>query len=101
MLGLVLMLSVLVVIVVMTVNTPDNHPDLGWLGLSMIAAGFASIWGTLALCIKRLHDLGWSVGVIVFLFVPMVSMVFLLILAIMPGLQETNQHGPPPFLDKS
>lgn len=94
------MLSVLAVIVVMIVKTPEGSPDLVGLGLAMIVAGFASVWGVLALCVKRLHDLGWSVGVIIFLFVPMVSMVFLLILAIMPGLQETNQHGSPPFPDK-
>lgn len=94
------MLSVLAVIVVMIVKTPDNSPDLVGLGLAMIVAGIASLWGVLALSAKRLHDLGWSIGVIVLLFVPMVTAVFLLILAIMPGSQEANPHGPPPFPDK-
>lgn len=94
------MLSVLAVIVVMIVKTPEDSPDLVGLGLAMIVAGLASTWGVLALSAKRLHDLGWSIGVIVLLFVPMVTMVFLLILAIMPGSQETNPHGPPPFPDK-
>lgn len=100
MLGQALMLSVLAVIVVMIVKTPDNSPDLVGLGLALIVAGLVSIWGVLALSAKRLHDLGWSIGVIILLFVPMVTMVFLLILAIMPGSQETNPHGPPPFPNK-
>lgn len=94
------MLSVLAVIIVMIVKTPDNSPDLVGLGMALIVAGFAAIWGVLALSAKRLHDLGWSIGVIVFLFVPPVAMVFLLIMAIMPGSQESNLHGPPPFPDK-
>ena len=95
------MLSVLAVIVVMIVKTPDNSPDLVGLGLALIVAGLAAVWGVLALSAKRLHDLGWSIGVIILLFVPMVTMVFLLILAIMPGSQETNSHGPPPFPDEA
>lgn len=95
------MLSVLAVIVVMIVKTPEGSADLVGLGLALIAVGLASIWGVLALSAKRLHDLGWSIGVIVLLFVPMVTAVFLLILAIMPGSQETNPHGPPPFPDET
>lgn len=94
------MLSVLAVIVVMMVNAPENSPDLIGLFLAMIVGGLLSFWGLLALCTKRLHDLGWSVGAIALLFVPPVMMVFLLILAIMPGSQETNAHGPPPFPKK-
>ncbi|MBL4725666.1 MAG: DUF805 domain-containing protein [Rhizobiaceae bacterium] len=101
MLGQALMLSIIAVIVVMIVKTPENSPDLVGLGLALLVAGLASFWSVLALCAKRLHDLGWSIGVIIFLFVPPVAMVFLLILAIMPGSQETNPHGPPPFPDKS
>lgn len=91
------MLSVLAVIVVMIVKTPDNSPDLVGLGLAMIVAGPASVWSILALGVKRLHDLGWPIGLIILLFVPMVTVIFLLTLAIMPGSQETNSHGPPPF----
>ena len=94
------MLSVLAVIIVMIVKTPENSPDLLGLGLALIVAGLAAMWGVLALSAKRLHDLGWSIGVIIFLFVPPVAMVFLLILAIMPGSQEDNPHGPPPFPNK-
>lgn len=91
------MLSILAVIIVMIVKTPEESPDLVGLGLALIVAGFAALWGILALSIKRVHDIGWPIIVIVLLILPVV---FLLLLAVLPGSQETNSHGPPPFPDK-
>lgn len=91
------MLSILAVIIVMIVKTPEESPNLVGLGLALIVAGFAALWGVLALSIKRLNDIGWPLVAVLLLILPMV---FLLMLAILPGSQETSRHGPPPFPDK-
>ncbi|MBL4732538.1 MAG: DUF805 domain-containing protein [Rhizobiaceae bacterium] len=97
MLGQALMLSILTVIVVMIVQAPEDSVRFSLLSGAFLIAGVASFWSVLALSIKRLHDIGWSVGLIICLFLPPIAMVSILILAVMPGSQATNQHGPPPF----
>ena len=97
MLGQLFMLTVLAVIVVLIVNTPDDHPREVLWGLAFIISGFASVWSVFALSLKRLNDLDWPRPLIILLCVAPAIVLFVVVLAAIPGSSETNEHGPPPF----
>jgi len=96
-LGQLFMLTVLAIVVVLIVNTPETSPRFGFWGLVFIVVGTVAAWSVIALSIKRLHDIGWPSQLIIGLFVPIANLVLMLILASRLGSPETNQHGPPPF----
>ncbi len=96
-LGQLFMLSILVVIVVLIVQTPESNPRFVLWGLVFILVGFAAFWSVIALSVKRLHDLGWPTALVLALFVPFASPVMIIILAVMPGMQQENEFGPAPF----
>jgi uncharacterized membrane protein YhaH (DUF805 family) len=73
------------------------------LGFGGIFLWLASAWALFAMSIKRLHDIGQSGNFAICVFIPFISLLFLLAMMIIPGSQETNKHGLPPFpkIDKN
>lgn len=71
--------------------------DMLALGLGAIFLWLASAWAILAMSVKRLHDIGFSAKLSVLVFIPVLSLLFLIAMMLIPGSQETNEHGPPPF----
>jgi len=69
-------------------------------GFVMIGYWIASIIGLLALNVKRMHDAGFPTFWVICLFIPAVGTLFSIYLMFVPGTQETNQYGPPPFAKK-
>ena len=67
------------------------------LGFSSIALWLVSAWALFAMTIKRLHDIDWSPKLAIAIFLPLVSLIFLVAMMMIPGSQQTNAHGPPPF----
>ena len=71
---------------------PDA-PGTGW------AAGFwlfglASLWPTVALTVKRLHDIGAQGIFAAALFIPALNLVAFLVLCLLPGTPGPNRYGP-------
>ena len=76
---------------------PEDDPALAFWGLVLIAVWIASAWAGLALAVKRLHDLGRPGIFAIFLLIPAVAFIAFVLLAVLPGTGQTNEHGPPPF----
>lgn len=96
-LGQLLMMSILAVIVarILAVRGQENA-TLFW-GMALIIGGAISFWSTLALTVKRLHDLSLPGALVLILFVPTVNFIFAIVLMFLPSRPEVNQYGPPPF----
>lgn len=63
----------------------------------VVALSLFSIWATLALNIKRLHDRNLSAWWVILTFVPLVGPIFVLIeLGIRDGTAGANNYGPDP-----
>lgn len=71
--------------------------DMLTLGFGAIFLWLASAWALLAMSVKRLHDIGFSTKLSVLIFFPVLSLLFLIAMMLIPGSQETNEHGAPPF----
>ncbi len=86
-------------LIVRLVRAPDDSTEMGLLGLAFLGLMIVSAWASAALAFKRLHDMGypgfWSIGV----FIPVVSMIFFIALAVMPGQPGRNEYGEPPTDD--
>lgn len=70
---------------------PDS-PGSGW------AAGFwlfglASLWPTVSLTVKRLHDIGAQGIFAVSLFIPALNLIAFLVLCLLPGTSGPNRYG--------
>ncbi|MCI5077720.1 DUF805 domain-containing protein [Oricola sp.] len=96
-LAALLMLFIQGAIIARIASIPEDSPSLALWGMIMLVAWVASAWAGVALAVKRLHDLGLPGILAVALLIPAVSLIAFLILAVMPGRPETNEHGPAPF----
>lgn len=61
--------------------------------LAILIAGILALWASVALTVKRLHDIGKSGVFAVLVFVPLVSIVLLVVLALVPGTGGANAYG--------
>ncbi len=97
-LGAALMLVVHFYIMLNVAQADQNNSNFmaAW---SFVLVGYwlLSLVAMLALTAKRLHDLNLSGRWLILLFLPMISMIFVVMMMVMPGSQQTNRHGPPPF----
>ncbi len=96
-LGQLLILAVLGVIITRIVATTQDTPAFTLWGLIMLIALVVSCWCSIALVVKRLHDLGFNGFFAVILFVPMVGPLALFALMLVPSKNCDNRWGPPPF----
>ncbi|MDJ0612974.1 MAG: DUF805 domain-containing protein [Rhizobiaceae bacterium] len=65
--------------------------------LVLIVFLLVSFWSSLALSVKRLHDLSLPGALSILAIFSGINLVFFLYLAVMPSKQEINEYGPPPF----
>lgn len=56
-------------------------------------AGLLSLWASVMLTVKRLHDIDMAGALAVLIFVPALSMLVVAALAIWPGSPGPNSHG--------
>ena len=96
-LAALLMILVQGAVIAKIVGTPENSPALALWGLAILAVWIASAWISLALAVKRLHDLGLPGILAICLLIPALSLIAFVLLALLPSQQEANQHGTPPF----
>lgn len=96
-LAALLMILVQAVVIAQVVSIPEDSPAFILWGFVILAVWIASAWAAFALAVKRLHDIGLPGLLALALLVPAISIIAFLLLAFLPGSQETNEHGPPPF----
>jgi uncharacterized membrane protein YhaH (DUF805 family) len=74
----------------------DTGPHYAWAFAVLIAFGIF-LWAGFALTVKRLHDLNLPGPLALVALFPGIAYIGFLILAFMPSVQMTNEHGAPPF----
>lgn len=95
--GVVLVLALVGMAVVRMVGPHPDALNAALLGLAVLILAPLVLWIDLALCVKRLHDLGWTGWLVLAIFVPYLGGLFSLIcMGIMDGNPERNQFGPSP-----
>jgi len=97
--ALVLVIQIYIMINLMRADQGAENQMVTW-GLVLMGFWLMATWAILAMTIKRLHDLNVPAQFALGIFVPMLGMLFVLIMMILPGSRETNEHGPPPFPKK-
>ncbi|MEX3011280.1 DUF805 domain-containing protein [Hoeflea sp. TYP-13] len=62
---------------------------------SLVFAGFSlvSVWMTIAMSVKRLHDMNIPGPVVLCLFVPAVSIIAFIVMCVWKGTDGPNDHG--------
>lgn len=96
-LSLVFLIFPQLFVVQQMVQHEGNENVLALLALVLFAVWAAVLWSVMALCAKRLHDLGVTGWLSLIAFIPAVSWIFFLTLMVLPSSQETNEYGSPPF----
>ncbi len=71
----------------------EGTPESGMWAMVFFVAFVASLWSNIALAVKRLHDLGRPGLMALVLFVPVISIVALLVLCLFPGQPGPNRYG--------
>lgn len=68
-----------------------------WIALIVIALFFLVFYLEFGgVCVRRLHDLGYSWLPVVLLLIPLINIAMIVLLAAVPGERKTNAYGPPP-----
>jgi uncharacterized membrane protein YhaH (DUF805 family) len=96
-LGQLFMLSLFAVVVARIVAVQGNENLTVFWGLTFLALCVVSLWASLALTVKRLHDLDLPALMTLLLLVPTINAIFVIVLMVLPSSARTNEHGPPPF----
>ncbi len=96
-LGQLFMLSLFAFVIARIVAVEGRDGSTVFWGLVLLALGVASLVSTIAMTVKRLHDLGFPGILAVCMLIPTVNFIMLIILMIMPSSPQTNTYGPPPF----
>ena len=71
----------------------EGSAELEAWSLVTVVAGMFALWASVALTVKRLHDIGKGGAFAVLVFVPLVSIVLLVVLALVPGTESPNRYG--------
>jgi uncharacterized membrane protein YhaH (DUF805 family) len=77
----------------------DNYDPMNpyaSLPLPIIIFGIAMIWPSVAVGVKRLHDIGWTGWLYLLSFVPIAGLVIAVVTLFIPGNQGENKYGPDP-----
>lgn len=67
--------------------------------ITIICLSFTTIVPSLALCVRRLHDINFSGWFILLWLVPYIGGFIILVFALMPSKSGVNKYGPNPFGD--
>ncbi len=79
-------------------RTPEDSVEFSLWGLVLLLLMIVSVWSSIALSVKRLHDLGVTGFVAIVMFIPMVSFLAFVVLCAFPGQKEPNQFGESPIV---
>ncbi len=101
MLSAVFFVAVYTYLVVQITRAPEDSVQVGLWGLALLAVLLVSAWSSVALAVKRLHDLGFTGFVAIVMFIPMVSFLFFIVLCAFPGQNGANQYGESPIVPGS
>ncbi|MEM7068387.1 MAG: DUF805 domain-containing protein [Pseudomonadota bacterium] len=85
---------------VLQIVRADQNGDEGGLAfwfVMLAVVALVTLWSSIALVVKRLHDLGVTGWLALILFFPTINWIFAIALMVIPSKQEVNEHGPPPF----
>ncbi len=97
-LGAALMLVAQIYILIIAADTNrDDGGQMMALGFGVVIFWLFCAFALLAMTIKRLHDVNLPPILAAALLVPMFSMILVVMMMALPGSQEHNEHGPPPF----
>ncbi len=96
MLSTVFFVALYAYLVAEIMRTPEESTAFGLWGLVFLALMVVSLWSSVALSFKRLHDLGYSGMLSILMLFPFVSFVFFIALCAMPGEPKRNQYGDSP-----
>lgn len=80
-----------------TLIETDTDPRYWQLGLVLLVALLVSAYSSVAIVIKRLHDLNLPWIVVVLLFVPMLNFFLFIFLFAKSSFPQKNEYGEPPF----
>src|SRR6056297_3657467 len=84
-LGQLFMLSLFAVVFVQIVKTPEHSGMFALWGLVLLGLMFVSAWSVAALSVKRLHDMGFPGVIAICVFIPALTWIALLVLAVYPA----------------
>lgn len=104
MLPLIVIYAVLMFIVFSTMGSsmadidPSNPLAIYTTGPGIILAivGLIVLWPSIAISVKRLHDIGWTGWLVLLSLVPIASLVIVVVNWFIPGNQGDNKYGPDP-----
>ena len=98
-LGIVFLLfpQLFVVIQMVRADEAGKPEQLAFWFLVLLVLLALSLWSSLALTVKRLHDLSLPGPLAILSIFSGINLFFFLFLAAMPSKLETNEYGPPPF----
>jgi uncharacterized membrane protein YhaH (DUF805 family) len=68
----------------------------GAMGVTFLIALLAMIVPHLAVCSRRMHDIGLTGWLTPLIFIPYIGSFFMLVVALIPSQAQTNRYGPPP-----
>ena len=73
---------------------PEDSPEGRLWSTAFMLIVLVSMWSSVALGAKRLHDMGRPGVLAVTLFIPVVSIIAFIALCAFPGTPGPNEHGP-------
>ena len=82
----------------MVTNTGLLLDFLSWLTFPLILV--FKLW-LVKVCVKRAHDFGWGSWTAIFSLPPLINVVWVLVLAVVPGTRSRNRYGPSLFVEAS
>ncbi len=93
-----LQIIILYVFGTFSVYSELKYPNEGILLIYLISISilfFATLWQSIAVCVRRLHDLGHSGWWYLLILIPYVGIVVILIFMLFKGQPESNKYGDP------
>ncbi|MCY0149579.1 DUF805 domain-containing protein [Hoeflea sp. G2-23] len=78
------------------VSAGDDSSALATAGLGFMLTFAVAAWSVAVMSIKRLHDAGLPVILVVVLLVPAASLLMLIAIMVWPSVKGPNGHGPGP-----
>ena len=67
-----------------------------WMGIAFAALALLGLWSSLALTVKRWHDVGMSGWFALLTLPPFANFMMFVLLCLLPGTKGPNRHGPDP-----
>ena len=75
---------------------PEGSPEAMMWSTLFLATFLASLWSNVVLAVKRLHDLDKPGFIAAILFVPLISIIAVLVLCLFPGQPGPTRYGRQP-----